>query len=159
MENALVSVVIPIYNAENFLQECLNSILRQTYKNIEVIGINDGSQDNSLAILRENAILDSRIVVIDSSNHGVARARNLGLANARGEYVTFIDSDDFVSEDYCEALLQNIRTNDSDGCIYSCRYVQDKKGSWSEFKRSKTSNIVTKRTYTKNMFECNRLYV
>ena len=89
-----VSIIIPVYNAENYLQNCLSSVLRQSIQDIEVICVNDGSKDNSLIILSENAAKDNRIQVINQKNSGAGTARNRGLEEARGEYVLFLDADD-----------------------------------------------------------------
>lgn len=99
-----VSIIIPVYNTEKYIRKCLESAINQTLTDIEIICINDGSTDNSLSILYEYAAKDSRIRVFTKANEGVAKARNLGLRHARGEYVGFIDSDDFVDEKYFEEL-------------------------------------------------------
>ena len=100
MENMpKVSVIIPIYNAAEFLGECLDSVLAQTLTDIEVICVNDGSPDNSLEILREYEKKDSRIKIIDQKNQGAGAARNHGMSVARGEYLSFLDSDDFFDRD------------------------------------------------------------
>jgi len=97
-----ISIIIPIYNTEKYLCECLDSVLNQTLTDIEIICINDGSTDGSLAILREYEAKDTRIKVIDKRNEGPSAARNLGLDLARGEYIQFVDSDDIIAETLCE---------------------------------------------------------
>src|SRR5690606_21293510 len=99
-----VSVIIPVYNADKFLARCLSSIISQTLKNIEIIVVDDGSTDTSRDILKKFADRDNRIVIIRQRNQGVSIARNAGLAIARGEYVGFVDSDDFVDPGYFESL-------------------------------------------------------
>lgn len=101
----LISVIIPVYNAEKFLKQCLDSVLGQTYENIEVIVVNDGSLDGSLTILKSYAKKDNRIHIVDQENQGVAVARNVGLANAGGDYILFVDADDWVESDIAENLL------------------------------------------------------
>lgn len=104
MMNDLISVIVPIYNSEEHLRKCINSILKQTYKNTEIILVNDGSTDSSLQICNDFALKDSRVRVINKINGGVSSARNLGIISSRGSYLTFIDSDD-----YCEkAMLQEL---------------------------------------------------
>lgn len=98
-----ISVIVPVYNMEKYLRECLNSVLSQSLREIEVITINDGSTDHSLEILQEYAKNDSRIVVIDKENAGVGEARNDGIKTAQGEYIAFMDSDDKYASD--DALL------------------------------------------------------
>jgi len=90
----LVSVIVPIYNSEKYVHECVDSVIRQTYDNIEILLIDDGSTDNSGKICDEYAASDSRIRVFHQSNHGLSYSRNVGLHENRGDYVAFIDSDD-----------------------------------------------------------------
>ena len=99
-----VSVIVPVYNTEKYLQKCLNSLINQTLKDIEIICINDGSTDNSLAILQEYANKDSRIVVLSQKNAKQGAARNRGLEIAKGDYITFVDSDDWIELNFCELL-------------------------------------------------------
>lgn len=103
--NTLVSVVIPVYNVKEYLADCLDSVLIQTYKNIQIILVDDGSTDGCSEICRYYAQKDDRIEVVYKSNGGLSDARNAGIQKARGEYVTFVDSDDFVSNCYVENLL------------------------------------------------------
>lgn len=100
----LVSVIVPIYNMEPYLDRCLQSILRQTYTNLEVLAIDDGSIDDSLRILLRYQQQDARIRAFHQENRGVSAARNLGLEQMRGMYCTFVDADDFVAEQYIEWL-------------------------------------------------------
>jgi len=104
MNNPLITVIVPIYNVEQFLPRCIESILCQTYNNIEIILSEDGSPDGCAVICDEYAKKDSRIIVIHKSNGGLSDARNAGIEIAKGEYLTFIDSDDFITPDYVETL-------------------------------------------------------
>lgn len=104
MEHPMISVIIPIYNAEKTLQRCLDSVITQTYQNLEIILINDGSTDSSLDTCILFAERDSRIKVIDSQNQGVSKARNLGMDTANGEYFGFVDSDDWIEPEFFETL-------------------------------------------------------
>lgn len=113
-----VSVIVPVYNAEKYLSCLIDSLLAQTLKEIEFIFINDGSKDNSLEILKEYAKKDERIVIIDKENAGVSSARNDGLKIAKGEFIGFVDSDDFVSEDMYESLYKKAIKEKAD--IVSC---------------------------------------
>ena len=101
----LISVVIPAYNAEKVLPRCLDSVLSQTYHNIEVIVINDGSFDNTGGVADEYAKTDSRVCVIHQQNRGVSVARNNGLSRVKGTWVTFVDSDDYLAPQYLESLI------------------------------------------------------
>lgn len=114
----MISVIVPVYNAENFLKRCLDSILSQTYKEFELILVNDGSKDNSLRILLEYADLDSRIKVIDQENKGVAGARNTGLNAASGEYFLFVDADDWIENDNLERMLAALQENKNADIIF-----------------------------------------
>lgn len=107
-----ISVIIPIYNSENFLQNCVESILKQTYEDFELILVNDGSLDNSLEICNIFASQDSRIQVLDKPNGGVSSARNMGINHAKGEFIAFVDSDDVVCSNYLKLLLNNIKNSD-----------------------------------------------
>lgn len=112
----MISIIVPVYNSEKFLRDCISSILSQTYEDFELILLNDGSTDKSGEICKKYAKIDNRIVYIEKENGGVGETRNLGLEIARGEWVCFIDSDDEVSSDYLKAF----NTNNSDAdLIYS----------------------------------------
>ena len=114
MENQLISVIVPIYNVENYLRQCLDSILGQTFTNFEVVLVNDGSTDNSGFICQEYARLDSRFKYFEKENGGVSDARNSGLDLAQGDYVTFLDADDFLFEDHLEKLYIATTLSDAD---------------------------------------------
>ena len=114
MENELISIIVPIYNVENYLRQCLDSILNQTYQNFECLLINDGSPDNSADICREYAVKDSRFKYFEKGNGGVSSARNLGIEHSKGEYITFIDSDDWVDSDYLEVLYTTLLEEGAD---------------------------------------------
>ena len=99
-----ISIIVPVYNVEPYLRQCLNSLVNQTLKDIEIICVNDGSPDDCLSILHEHAEKDNRIAVINQKNTGLSGARNSGLKVASGEYVMFVDSDDWVDVRICEEL-------------------------------------------------------
>lgn len=125
MIKKLVSVVIPIYNVEEYLERCLDSIINQTYKNIEIILVNDGSTDNSYEICKKYEKNDSRIKIINKKNGGLSEARNYGIEAACGKYITFVDSDDYVEENYVKCLLECIDKYDADISICSYRAIYD----------------------------------
>ena len=112
--NEKITVIVPVYNVEHYLDKCLDSLIRQTYKNLEIIVINDGSTDNSGAICQEYARKDNRIIYIEKENGGLSEARNIGLDRMTGSYVTFVDSDDWVELDYVETLYQKITEYQAD---------------------------------------------
>lgn len=109
-----ISVIIPVFNAAKYLRKCMDSICNQTYKEIEIICINDGSGDDSLSILNEYASSNTNIIVINQPNQGVSTARNNGIERATGQYITFIDSDDFVEAEYVNKLVSSLREPDID---------------------------------------------
>lgn len=113
-----ISVIVPVYNVESYLSECLESLANQSYSDIEIICIDDGSTDESPSILRGYAKMDSRFKVIQQQNLGVSAARNKGLASATGEYVMFVDSDDYIRADTCEKLLLFSQKNDLDIVVF-----------------------------------------
>lgn len=106
MSTPKVSVVIPVYNTEKYLRACLSSVINQTYSNIEIIIINDGSSDNSALICKEYSEIDKRITFIDKKNGGVSVARNIGITLAKGEWIHFLDSDDFLDLDAFDNLIK-----------------------------------------------------
>ena len=97
----LITIIIPIYNVEKYLRECLDSVINQTYKKLQIILIDDGSNDNSGKICDEYKEKDNRIEVMHKANGGVSSARNAGLKIAKGDYITFVDGDDYLDKDYC----------------------------------------------------------
>lgn len=119
----LFSVIVPVYNVENFLERCLDSIICQTYSDFECIVIDDGSQDSSGAICDDYANRDSRIKVVHQKNAGLGAARNTGLENAIGDYICFCDSDDWVEKDLLHELLKKISSDGPDVVIYGLAYI------------------------------------
>lgn len=125
----LVSIIVPVYNKEKYLAKCLNSIINQTYKNLEIILINDASKDKSLEICKLYQKYDSRIVIIDKKkNEGVSAARNSGLDIARGDYIGFVDADDFIKGNMYEIMVKYIDTYNVD--FVQCGAVIDGKNFW-----------------------------
>lgn len=120
-----ITIIVPVYKAEKHLQKCLNSLINQTLRNIEIICINDGSPDNSLSILKQYAQKDSRIVVLDQINSGPSSARNRGLAVASGEYILFCDSDDFLELDTCELMQAAISEKRVDMVICDFNFIKE----------------------------------
>ena len=108
MHNPMISVIVPVYNAEKYLKECIRSILNQTIQNLELILVNDGSTDGSGYICDEYINKDNRIKVIHKENGGVSSARNMGISEATGEYFTFVDSDDYLEPNALEILYNDI---------------------------------------------------
>lgn len=171
MKNCKISVIVPVYNAEQFLDKCISSIIDQTYNNLEIILINDGSTDNSLDICEKYADSDSRIILISKENGGVSSARNKGLEIATGDYIGFIDSDDYISFDMYEKLLIATVKNDAD--IAECGYIsttsdyivtskhslkeevilRNYECSYNYLKQNNTTNFNWNKLYKKTIFE------
>ena len=114
MRETQVSIIVPVYNVEPYLRQCLDSVLGQTFKNFEVLLVNDGSSDSSGDICREYVEKDSRFHYFEKENGGLSDARNYGIERAQGEYLTFIDSDDFVNEKHLENLFLASRLTNAD---------------------------------------------
>ncbi len=169
-----ISIIVPVYNTEQYLRQCLDSIISQTFKDFECICVNDGSTDNSLSILQEYANKDTRFKIINKQNGGSSSARNAALKNVSGKYVAFVDADDFISSDYLEQLLNKAEGNDSD-MVFCCHkiyyssdniYENDRNGEKIKElfdKYYKTKNTEKKIKYMLNIVEksrstCTKLY-
>lgn len=126
MENqALISVIIPVYNVEEYLRECVDSVLNQTYENLEIILVDDGSTDSSGEICDEYVEKDERISVIHQKNAGPSKTRNTGLDNATGKYIYFLDSDDYIESNALELLVSTAESNGADLVFFDARSFTD----------------------------------
>ncbi len=123
MNQPLVSIILPVYNAQSHLARCVGSICAQTYRNIEIIILNDGSKDQSLPVCEEFRQKDPRILLVDKANSGVSDTRNLGLKLASGKYVEFVDSDDYLDPDFTERLVAAAEENEADFVIAPYKMV------------------------------------
>lgn len=119
----MVSIIVPAYNVEKYIEKCISSILDQTYTNIEVIIVNDGSTDKTGKIIDAFLQRDSRVNVIHKKNEGVSSARNSGIEMSKGEYLVFVDGDDYIAKDYIEYMLSLIKRTGSEFCISKCCYT------------------------------------
>lgn len=164
---AIISVIIPVYNSKNYLECCLESVINQTFKNLEIIIVNDGSSDGSKEICELYAKKDSRIKLINQENQGVSAARNKGLDIAQGEYIGFVDSDDFVKQDMYEKLYKLITDNKADIAVCAVEEINThgKKKSSSTDSNSKTFLFDTKEAVEcilsgkfLTMYSVNKLY-
>ena len=120
----MISVIVPIYNSEKHLEQCISSIVKQSFSNIEILLIDDGSVDQSIEICRKFAVLDSRIKYYHKENGGAASARNYGISKATGDYIAFVDSDDFIGSDYLKILAE--QTVSEDYTIIQCGMTLEK---------------------------------
>lgn len=145
----LISVIVPIYNVEPYLRQCIDSILAQTYRNLEIILVDDGSPDDCPAICNEYAKIDSRIKVIHKKNGGLSDARNAGLDIAIGEYIGFVDSDDWIMPDMFEYLLQGILGYKAE--ISYCGFINVHE-TWLDYQNEQTDKVYTTETALNELF-------
>ena len=122
-EQPQVSIIVPVYNVENYIERCLNSLVNQTFKDIEIITINDGSTDKSLELLNKYAKEDIRVSVIDLGDEGVSYCRNLGIEKANGKYIMFVDSDDWIDFNMVEVMYKKAEENNID--LVMCSYIRE----------------------------------
>lgn len=142
MSQPLISIIIPIYNVEGYLPKCINSVIGQSYRNIEIILVDDGSLDRCSEICNTYAKRDPRIKVIHQTNSGVSEARNAALDTAEGEYILFVDSDDWIENDTCEKAIDFALNQNSDIVIFGIRIVWNS-GRKNYFKSDKSECITT----------------
>lgn len=150
-EQSLISVIVPVYNVEKYLRPCVESILEQTYKNIEVILVNDGSTDKSKAICLELAEKDKRISYYEKANSGLSDTRNVGLEKAKGEYIAFVDSDDLLAPNAVRTLYELCRKYDTGIAVGKNSHFVD--GEQPYYKTQTRENV-----FGKDEAICNFLY-
>lgn len=136
MSKFRISIVVPIYNTEKYLERCINSILNQSYSNIELILVDDGSTDGSGEICDRLAYKDKRVKVIHTKNNGLSKARNIGIEHSTGSYIAFVDSDDYIHEDMYNDMVKIIKNNDVD--IVYCNYLE---GSLDKYRFNKYKDL------------------
>lgn len=153
-----ISVIIPVYNTGKYLARCLDSVVQQTFNNLEIICVNDGSTDDSAKILKQYAQLDKRIKIITQKNSGLSAARNAGLKHMSGEYVSFIDSDDWIDANYYEYLLHLIEQKHADIAMAGMRIVTDKHISDNTTPNMVTDKFVEKIRNLPNGSMCDKLF-
>ena len=146
----LISVIIPIYNVENYLARCLDSVVNQTHRNLEIILVNDGTPDGSITIAEAYQAKDNRIKLLHQENAGLSEARNTGIAAATGDYITFLDSDDWLELDAYEYLLQLLVANTADISIGGIRRTET---VVSELSSENRVDVLTQKEYAKRYFK------
>lgn len=152
-----VSLIVPIYNTQKYLKKCIDSLVNQTLKDIEIILINDGSTDNSEKIIKE--FKDKRIKYISKKNEGIGKTRNLGIEKSTGEYLAFVDSDDYLNERFCEYMYEKATKDNCDLVI--CDFFEDREKLYSiKFKDFKNTNLKKNPELINNvnLGPCNKLY-
>lgn len=138
MSNPLISVVIPVYNTAPYLEKCLESVVNQTYQNLQVIIINDGSTDNSAEICQKFSEKDDRIEFINKQNEGVSIARNIGIEKSKGEWIYFLDSDDFLEKNTFESLFEQAQENNADIIQFGLNTIKDGKIIDTDFPKTES---------------------
>lgn len=155
--NPKISVIIPVYGVEKYIAKCIESIKVQTFTDFEVFLINDGTKDNSVAVAEDAIAGDERFIILHKENGGQGSARNLGLDNARGDYIAFIDSDDWVEPDYLKAMYEKIVAEDADVCTCDVRLMSPEGSLEKEFvslvdKYKEESDILNSGFFISNWF-------
>lgn len=158
MREELVSIIIPVYNAENNIEKCLNSVLSQSYTNIEIILINDGSTDKSLEICNKYAGIDSRIVVINKENTGVSDSRNTGLKVAKGDWISFVDSDDWIDKNMIKKMQSKVVSTNFNVCICNYYNVVQGKNIMNILNVENNQSFIDEVLGCSGGFLCNKLY-
>ena len=153
MQQEKISIVVPIYNVEKYLERCIKSIINQTYKNLEIILVDDGSKDNCYNICEIYKKQDNRIVVIHKENGGLSDARNVGLLNSTSELICFIDSDDYVQKDYIEMLYNNLIEFKAD--ISVCGFSHEREGQKSKYEKREYTETYDSQEALKKMINLN----
>ena len=152
-----ISLIVPIYNSQNYLEKCIKSLISQTLKDIQIILINDGSTDNSEKIIK--SFDDERIVYISKNNEGIGKTRNLGIDKATGEFLAFVDSDDYLNEHFCEYMYQKAVNDDCD--LVVCDFFEDHNTlvgiKFKDFKDTNLRETPELINYI-NLGPCNKLY-
>jgi len=166
-ENPLVSIIIPVFNVQSFISECIESVIKQSYSNLEIILINDGSLDNSGAICEEYALKDNRIKVIHKENGGLSDARNVGLDSAQGAYISFVDSDDVIDANFVQVLISLLLNSEAsisicDYSLFSTCLPESPSQHDSCFQlftgQYMLENLYSKKWVPKNVIAWNKLY-
>lgn len=147
MKDTLISVIIPVYNVERYLKRCIESVLHQTYKSIEILLVDDGSKDNCPAICDEYAVKDKRIQVVHKENGGLSSARNTGIEIARGDFLMFVDSDDYIAKDTCESIIKNIADDVDIVAFRFIRVYDEEKQNGTYTETGEISKVTGKELY------------
>lgn len=141
--NDLISIIIPIYNSYKYIERCIKSVCCQTYNNLEILCINDGSTDESLSVLKK--LKDKRIIIINKENTGVSDTRNYGINHAKGKFIMFVDSDDWIEENYVELMYNKIKDNNAEIVVSGYKKIKgkkiEKKSIYNDYKRRYREDI------------------
>ncbi|WP_455537660.1 glycosyltransferase family 2 protein [Terrisporobacter sp.] len=153
----LVSIIVAIYNVDQYLNKCIESILSQTYENLEIILINDGSEDNSKLICEKYLAVDDRIILINKTNGGVSSARNRGIDTAKGDYITFIDGDDYICKESIETMVKCIEQFNVDMSVCGYRIFSEEHNVSKISDDSETNTIMSSKDILTEIFKNNKV--
>lgn len=145
----MVSIIVPVYNVESYLKPCLDSLIHQRNRNVEIIAVNDGSTDHSATILQNYAVLDARVTVIHQTNKGLSGARNTGLLHAKGDYIIFVDSDDVVDKTLVERCVYSFDTHKSDLVIFNHAVFNDGSKQIQQQRKELSSGLMNTASFLK----------
>lgn len=154
-----ITIVIPVYNVEKYLSKCLKSVVEQTYKNIEIILINDGSTDHSLDICKKYLENDKRILLYTKQNGGLSDARNYGIERATGEYILFLDSDDFIERDTCEKISAYLKNNKEIEILCGCALKITGEKKEVIYRKSTENKVISGKDYLKKQFKESEMFM
>ena len=153
MKRGLLSIVIPVYNCENYIDRCINSILNQEYKNMEIIIVDDGSLDKSFEKCQKYAEIDSRIILIKKQNTGVSDTRNIGIEKSSGEYITFVDADDWIDRNYYIDLVSNLEKYNAEIAIGNYYLEYENNNSNEEETKEPILKELNQKEFLEGLFE------
>lgn len=151
MENGQVTIIVPVYNAKKYISKCLDSIINQTYSDLEIIVIDDGSKDGTTELVKGYVNRDKRISLIVKENEGVGIARNTGIESAKGEYITFVDADDWIDEDFIETLVAKI--GDADVAVGRFKPVIEDENFSRRFTHFEADEVIDREHFFKHCLE------
>lgn len=155
----ILSIIVPIYNVEKYIEKCLNSLVKQNIENYEIICVNDGSEDNSLSILKKFNIENSNIKIINKKNGGLSSARNVGIRESKGKYIMFVDSDDFIAENILAEIIEELEENKIDGVYYNYINYFDEDNNYSKNSNYGIKNEIVSGYYLWNKLKKNFSYM
>ncbi|MGR5861197.1 MULTISPECIES: glycosyltransferase [unclassified Bacillus cereus group] len=154
-----ISIIVPVYMVEKYIEKCIDSLINQTYKNIEIILVNDGSLDGCPEICNNYAKNDSRIKVINKKNGGLSDARNAGLREAIGKYILFVDSDDYIEKDTCECFISTIKEREVDVVVGNAKKIENDNLSFMKHSNSQEDQIFTGEQYLAAELKAGTMYM
>lgn len=162
MRDKLISIIVPVYNVEKYIDKCLKSLTMQTYKNIEILVVDDGTKDDSIKIVKEFEVIDNRVKILSKANGGLSDARNFGLNHASGEYIFFVDSDDWIEVTACEMLVKEMESLQADIVIGRTKVHKNENISYLDYRineRIKYDSIINGLDFLKEQLKENQMHM